>query len=325
MQSQRTVADGQWHDVAVTWNRQTADVNLYLDGRQDGTGNLRPRGGEEEHIVRIGFAAPDFPQPDSFFVGQIAELSFHSRTLTAEELASSSTSAAPPGAVARWQPRGSNRVVTDVTGNGHDGAVSTSAASSHQQGLLAAGTIPRLGHSQWQSADDALRLVLPKGPEPLDFVLFTCRPSQLSDVPGVCDVLLTYHTAVDLESRIHGGPPRWTERLTTEVQIGGDEGPFAVDVLTHPEGNPWLAQMRLTGFDFFPDGDRAAVCAWDGDVWEVRGLRTACQQGRGGPAARCATPIKLAAHRDGALSAAGSANRPGKNPRDLPRSAGHPP
>ena len=43
-------------------------------------------------------------------------------------------------------------------------------------------------------------------------------------------------------------------------------------MLTHPETNPWLAQVRLTGFDFFPDGDSAAVCAWDGDVWKVTGI-----------------------------------------------------
>jgi hypothetical protein len=30
--------------------------------------------------------------------------------------------------------------------------------------------------------------------------------------------------------------------------------------------------MRLTGFDFFPHGHRAAVCTWDGDVWLVSGV-----------------------------------------------------
>ena len=30
--------------------------------------------------------------------------------------------------------------------------------------------------------------------------------------------------------------------------------------------------MRLGGFDFFADGDRAAVCSWQGDVWLVHGL-----------------------------------------------------
>ncbi|HEX5102802.1 MAG TPA: heme-binding protein, partial [Pirellulaceae bacterium] len=56
---------------------------------------------------------------------------------------------------------------------------------------------------------------------------------------------------------------------------GRDDGPFAVDVLTPPDANPWLAQTRLTGLDFFADGDRAAVCSWDGDVWLLSGLRAA--------------------------------------------------
>jgi hypothetical protein len=45
-----------------------------------------------------------------------------------------------------------------------------------------------------------------------------------------------------------------------------------VDVLTPPDSNPWLAQLRLSGLDFLPDGDRVLVCSWDGDVWLVSGL-----------------------------------------------------
>ncbi|MCE9554231.1 MAG: heme-binding protein, partial [Planctomycetes bacterium] len=80
------------------------------------------------------------------------------------------------------------------------------------------------------------------------------------------------HAERDLNSLTHGGPPRWPQRLETQPMIGADDGPFAVDVLTHPLVNPWHAQMRLTGLDFLPDGDQAAVCSWDGDVWLVSGL-----------------------------------------------------
>ena len=52
---------------------------------------------------------------------------------------------------------------------------------------------------------------------------------------------------------------------------GKDDGPFAVDTFALPEKNPWNAQLRLTGFDFYPDGKRMAVCSWDGDVWLVGG------------------------------------------------------
>src|SRR5262249_31146475 len=80
--------------------------------------------------------------------------------------------------------------------------------------------------------------------------------------------------AASLEPFTHGGPRRWPEVLKTKPIIGGDGQAFAVDVLTHPANNPWNCQMRLTGFDFYADGRRAAVCTWDGDVWLVDGLDT---------------------------------------------------
>ena len=79
---------------------------------------------------------------------------------------------------------------------------------------------------------------------------------------------------VDLATLVDGGPSRHPESVITQPSIGTDEGPFAVDVLTRPERNPWLAQVRLTGFDFFADGNTAAVCSWDGDVWKVTGIES---------------------------------------------------
>ena len=42
--SRRAVDDGAWHDVAMTWEQETGRVRLYVDGRLDGEGNLKPRG-----------------------------------------------------------------------------------------------------------------------------------------------------------------------------------------------------------------------------------------------------------------------------------------
>jgi putative heme-binding domain-containing protein len=75
-----------------------------------------------------------------------------------------------------------------------------------------------------------------------------------------------------LEPLTHGGPKRWPEVLKAPVTIGKNDGPFAVDTFVLPEKNPWNAQLRLTGFDFYPDGKRMAVCDWDGDVWLVGGI-----------------------------------------------------
>lgn len=75
-----------------------------------------------------------------------------------------------------------------------------------------------------------------------------------------------------LKSLTDGGPRRWPDRITTTITRGAETGAFAVDTLGIPERNPWNAQMRLTGFDFAPDGKRAFVCTWDGDVWQVDGV-----------------------------------------------------
>ena len=126
------------------------------------------------------------------------------------------------------------------------------------------------GDIGWQQGDDgSQRLSLPAGAEPLKFVI-SLSPSaraESDDRDPAHDILV-----VDLVALTKGGPRRWPEVLTTEVVVGPDNGPFAVDVLSPPVNNPWLALTRLTGFDFFDDGDRAAVCSWDGDVWLVSGL-----------------------------------------------------
>ncbi|MFI5386280.1 MAG: DUF6797 domain-containing protein [Fimbriimonadales bacterium] len=82
----------------------------------------------------------------------------------------------------------------------------------------------------------------------------------------------TSPSAAPLKPLTHGGPRRWPEILKTQAVIGRNDGPFAVDVLTVPDNNPWLCQMRLSGFDFLPGGRCAAVCTWDGDVWLVGGI-----------------------------------------------------
>ena len=61
-------------------------------------------------------------------------------------------------------------------------------------------------------------------------------------------------------------------RSLDAAKLGRDDGPFAVDVLTQPESNPWLCQMRLTGLDFLPGRQQAVLCTWDGDVWQVGGI-----------------------------------------------------
>ncbi len=68
------------------------------------------------------------------------------------------------------------------------------------------------------------------------------------------------------------GPRTWTEAITTTIEKGPEDGGFSSQLLSLPDQNPWNAWMRLGGFDFYPNGKRAAVCTWNGDVWLVDGV-----------------------------------------------------
>ena len=78
--------------------------------------------------------------------------------------------------------------------------------------------------------------------------------------------------AGDLIAATKGSAARWPAELKTTPAVGNDDRAFAVDNITPPVQNPWFAQMRLTGFDFYEDTNKMAVCSWDGDVWLVTGI-----------------------------------------------------
>lgn len=124
----------------------------------------------------------------------------------------------------------------------------------------------------WTQEGPRLCLRIAAGNEPERIALWTTRADPRTSLDRIEAAVMADAPPLDLKELMDGGPPRWPQRLITIPQRGGDGGPFAVDVLTPPDNNPWLAQVRLTGLDFFPDGDRAVLCAWDGDVWLVTGL-----------------------------------------------------
>ena len=122
------------------------------------------------------------------------------------------------------------------------------------------------------SSQGNLRLTVPKGAGRLRFML---RMATVEGGPKVLDLAagnVRTEACPDLTAYTYGGPSRWPQILTTQAKVGSDLGPFAVDVLTHPESNPWLCQMRLTGLDFLAGDKPAVVCTWDGDVWQVDGI-----------------------------------------------------
>ena len=273
VQSERSIHDGQWHNVAAAWKKADSTLSLYIDGQLDGSGRLGTKGDDVRHVVRIGAGAPDFPQPDSFLKGELAEVRFFASRIAPELLAEATTGEGGAAPKARWKFAGELKgKVADVTGSGHDAAVCRETPSHFNRGLLAAALVPPVPGAEWRYEDGNLRLALPAGPEPIRFTVYTSRPRSGEDFQATIASVRPDDARRDLEPMTHGGARHWTETLTATVQMGKDDQPFAVDVLTHPESNPWLAQVRLTGLDFFADGNRAAVCTWDGDVWLVTGL-----------------------------------------------------
>jgi glucose/arabinose dehydrogenase len=74
------------------------------------------------------------------------------------------------------------------------------------------------------------------------------------------------------QERTRGGPARWQQTVITQGALGTGDGAYVVDTLTPPDENPWKSWIRFGGVDFFPDGKRAALCTWSGDVWIVSGI-----------------------------------------------------
>lgn len=279
------VSDDRWHTVALTWEHATRQVRLYVDGRLDGEGTLAAQAPLPQPVARIGFTSPNFPQPASFFQGQIAQVQFHDRRLT-EGLDTlpilNTDSDKSNSATAAWDLAGQlGAEVADIAGGGCNGQVRRGIAAVRSTGgPVIAGFAPQDLGAQWFVEAGNLRLRIPAGQAALKFSIWQPSSetlaqstdeawhSERSAPPTARDLPVLTQATLDLQPLTQGGPPRWPQTITTAVQPGSDQGPLAVDVLQAPESNPWLALTRFTGLDFFTDG-RLAVCSWDGDVWVV--------------------------------------------------------
>ena len=138
---------------------------------------------------------------------------------------------------------------------------------------LAAGVLPASQKMRWTNEGGRLQVRIPAGQENLQFSLWmtshpTESPTSLAYLAKTIAGELA-DTSFDSKPFTRGGAARWPQVLETKTTTSFENGPFAVDVLTAPDSNPWLAQMRFSGLDFFADGSMA-ICTWDGDVWRVR-------------------------------------------------------
>ncbi len=114
VQSVRQIADGQWHDVALTWAQRSGEATLYVDGQVDARQVLRPKQPRPGQVVRLGYAASDFPAPQSLFKGEMATLQFFDAQLSAEQLNGQSN---PPRALAGWSFALEDGLIKNQLGN----------------------------------------------------------------------------------------------------------------------------------------------------------------------------------------------------------------
>ncbi len=128
---------------------------------------------------------------------------------------------------------------------------------------------PESLQSQCIDSHGKLVLTLPAGETPLHFKLGIQKRTRSDPTNGPRQQSSILNTEIqDLKPWTQGGPAQWNQPLVCSWNRGNDDGPIAADTISIPETNPWLAQLRLTGLDFFSDG-QLAVCTWDGDVWKV--------------------------------------------------------
>lgn len=261
------INDGKWHNVAMTWQQSDRRVRLFIDGQLDGEGTLAAKARLTKSVVRIGFTAPNFPQPDSYWQGELAEVRFYQRQYPKELNELVEPKPMEEELLARWLPdKPTSEHVRDTTGHKLDAEIRRgNGVSAPTIAPLIAGVAPLNSPVSWAASENRLLLKMPAGEEPLKFTVWMATDWTNGTSPSIG---IVPDADLDLESLTKGGPARWPQKLETRAAIGRDDGPFAVDVLTAPETNPWLAQTRFTGLDFFPDG-RIAVCSWDGDVWIV--------------------------------------------------------
>ena len=278
VQSKRTVNNGKWHDVALTWNHKTGNASFYIDGRRDGGGSLKPKNTVSGHVAKIGVSAGNFPAT-SFFNGDINSVEFWQKELSTQEVKSiAKTKHTDNALVAAWdltEPAIDNVIANSVTDR-HD-AVSIQGSSVLTASTIIAGVVGDRNGLAIIQKGNRVCLEVPVGSGIRNVVVWTARVDagrSTSELTGLAERIEDKLQVDNLNQRIQqSGPARWPDVVTTVPVIGTDHGPFAIDVLSTPIANPWFARIRLAGHDFLADGDRVAVCSWDGDVWMVSGLK----------------------------------------------------
>ena len=179
--SRGRVDDGRWHEVAMTFEQSGSRVRLYIDGRLDGEGRLKAARERKGHVVRLGFAAPDFPEPRTYFDGQMEQVRFYDYAMSARELGAALTAH-----LVAWWPLDSVEAgrVSDASGGGHFASVRREPVRARDARFVAGGLSTGAGGFKWSASGGGdLRLTVPRGSETLRFTVRFCGASTEAEVP----------------------------------------------------------------------------------------------------------------------------------------------
>ncbi|MHB0957473.1 MAG: DUF6797 domain-containing protein [Pirellulaceae bacterium] len=277
VESRDRIDDGQWHQVGLVFEAASGQVRLYVDGVLQTTAEtpLRPSAVAAGQCLRIGYTAPNFPGPPHAFIGDMQYVRFYRRSLATTEMSAEEPRDSDPP-YAQWVFAEMQSHEVRDTGEGQHTAsrVEAQQRTAHDVAGVAVAYVSN-AQVRWEMGPaGSLRLVIPRGAEPVRCKLLYAPLDQNLDTVSFVRHLIHVAPGEDLELLTRGAPTDRPQILpTTMTALGAPEGPFQAEVLTLPSDNPWRSWLRFSGFDFFADADRAAICSWQGDVWQVSGLR----------------------------------------------------
>lgn len=276
--SRKRIDDGKWHTVAMTWRHESGEVSLFVDGQLTGSGVLKPKKTANQLAAKIGFTSENFPS-NSHFEGEIQQFDFYSEALKTPKLVAPNSEvknnlvASFPFGNATLDSDGQLvgiEQVTRITNN--------SASSSGQPKAILAGILGDVEGCQLHSDANRLLLTLSPRDQSRDLLIWTMTldanetTEEMRSISEQLVDLIAVESIPKLLSQPR--PQRWSEVVETVATTSPPSEGFQIDTIAVPTANPWFCRIRLSGHDFFSDGDTAAVSSWDGDVWRVSGLST---------------------------------------------------
>ena len=274
VQSNTKVADGLWHDVAMTWRAADSRVSFFLDGKPAGGGTLTVKDPLNDAVIRIGATNENFPNP-SCFTGEIADVHLYQRILIEQELPNANGSKRA-GAIAEWKNFTAD-TIEDASGNNNRAMrVAQDSAEAKPAGSIVTALTEKgiVDAKNWIAGEAGeLRLRIPAGDDPVRLIVQMSSLAAADNIQAFeAETQRQLSYPIDLAPLTEGGPSNWPGVFETDVGAGQNSGAFAVDVLTHPAAEVGSERMRMTGLDFVPNEDAVVVATWDGSVWMVRGI-----------------------------------------------------